>query len=397
MGIGDVVGEIGDAVPGGIGAGKRIVGGTGDDRIEGTGGSDEILADPVPEDDRGGDDEVWGLGGDDYVRAWGGDNFVDGGPGDDELITADGEDVMLGGPGGDEMQGGRGTDLLRGGRGDDEVRGSEGDDTLYGDAGDDRIIGSSGNDLVHGGMGVDQLEGREGVDRFAWSSAAEGRDAILDFELAVDGFVIGDFLQGFGGDVAGLGLDVRFAPTGDGRGSLLQVDPDGAGAGPWRDLAVVAGQPRLNATALYQVGDLVLDGHAADTPFGPLAYIASHDDLIAAFGADQSAGKRHYLESGYDEGRATTFDGLQYIAGQADLILALGPEPTDGAEHFIRSGREEGRQRDGFDEVQYLANYADLQAAFGNDLAAATRHFITTGYLEERTDQPLGAAADFIV
>ena len=76
------------------------------------------------------------------------------------------------------------------------MRGGEGDDTLYGDAGNDRVIGSSGNDLVHGGMGVDQLEGREGVDRFAWSSAAEGRDVILDFELAVDGFVIGDFLAG---------------------------------------------------------------------------------------------------------------------------------------------------------------------------------------------------------
>ena len=49
MGIGDVLDEIGDAVPDGIGAGKQIVGGTGDDRIEGTGGSDEIMADPARE------------------------------------------------------------------------------------------------------------------------------------------------------------------------------------------------------------------------------------------------------------------------------------------------------------------------------------------------------------
>ena len=111
------------------------------------------------------------------------------------------------------------------------------------------MIGSSGNDLVHGGMGVDQLEGREGVDRFAWSSAAEGRDVILDFEFAVDGFVIG-FLQRFGGDVA-TGRHVRFAPTGDDSGSLLQVDPDGAGGVGWRDLAV-GGRPSEAAAALYQ-------------------------------------------------------------------------------------------------------------------------------------------------
>ena len=55
MGVGDVLDEIGDAVPDGIGAGKQIVGGTGDDRIDGTGSSDEIMADPVPADDQGGE------------------------------------------------------------------------------------------------------------------------------------------------------------------------------------------------------------------------------------------------------------------------------------------------------------------------------------------------------
>ena len=70
---------------------------------------------------------------------------------------------------------------------------------------------------------------------------------------------------------------------------------------------------------------------------------------------------------------------------------------TAGARHFIGTGQGEGRLRDGFDEVQYVANYADLEAAFGDDYAAATRHFITNGYAEGRSDQALGAAADFIV
>ena len=88
MGVRDVLDEIGDAVPDGIGAGKQIVGGTGDDRTDGTGSSDDIMANPVPADDQGGDDQVWGFGGDDQVRGFGGHKCLDGGPGNDELITA---------------------------------------------------------------------------------------------------------------------------------------------------------------------------------------------------------------------------------------------------------------------------------------------------------------------
>ena len=379
MGIGGAIGDIVDKMPNGVGAGRQIVGTDGDNRIEGTGGSDDILADPIPADDSGGDDQVWGFAGDDRIYGFGGDNFLDGGPGDDEI------------------QGGRNSDLLRGGPGNDEVRGGEGDDALYGDAGDDRVIGSSGNDLVYGGVGIDQLEGREGVDRFAWESAAEDRDTVLDFALAVDRLVIGDFLSGFSGDESDLERYVRFVAADGGSASVLQVDRDGAGSAGWRELTLVAGQPSLSALPLYQVGDLELKGHAPAAPFGPLAYIASYDDLIGAFGADPAAGKLHYLATGHDEGRTVAFDGLQYIASYGDLIGTIGADRSAGADHFIRSGFGENRQRDTFDEVQYVANYADLQAAFGDDYEAATRHYITEGHREGRTDQPLTAATDFIL
>ena len=62
-------------------------------------------------------------------------------------------------------------------------------------------------------------------------------------------------------------------------------------------------------------------------PFDSLAYIASYDDLVHAFGTNTAAGKQHYLAHGYDEGRSVTFDGLQYIATYGDLIYALGRLP----------------------------------------------------------------------
>ena len=356
MDLDDIVGAAGDALPEGIGAGQRTVGGSGDDSITGTEGSDEIFADPVPVDDQGGDDEVWGLGGDDLVRAFGGNNRVHGGPGDDRLYTADGDDLLWGGTGSDEMQGGRGVDRMWGGSADDEMRGGEGNDVLYGGLGDDRVIGSTGDDLLMGELGADALEGREGVDTFRWTGAGEGVDRILDFELGLDRLALGDFLEGRIATPEDVARHVSLAATEPGGPAVLRVDLDGAGTAPWRELAVLDATPGLDARALYLVGDLVLEGQPAAPPFSALDYIATHPDLIAALGAVPEAGKRHYLQYGHGEGRAV----------------------------------------DGFDEVQYVANYADLQQAFGTDYAAATRHYITNGYLEGRTDLA-PAAADFMV
>jgi hypothetical protein len=80
------------------------------------------------------------------------------------------------------------------------------------------------------------------------------------------------------------------------------------------------------------------------------------------------------------------FDALQYIASHDDLILAFGANATAGEQHYVQLGQAEGRVADDFNEAQYLANYPDLQAAFGADAQAATVHFITNGFAEGRTD-----------
>jgi hypothetical protein len=77
------------------------------------------------------------------------------------------------------------------------------------------------------------------------------------------------------------------------------------------------------------------------------------------------------------------FDGLQYIASYGDLIQSLG--------------EAEDREIDTFDEDGYLDRYPDLRAAFGNNGQAATLHFIQFGFAEGRTDDPVTAAADFLL
>lgn len=118
--------------------------------------------------------------------------------------------------------------------------------------------------------------------------------------------------------------------------------------------------------------------------FAENAYLASHDDLLTALGNDPDAATRHYIQYGFAEGRQITFQADDYLASHGDLIEAFGYDLATATQHYLNYGAEEGRDRDRFDEVAYLNNYSDLQAAYGNDLEAATKHYIQFGYFEGR-------------
>jgi hypothetical protein len=120
------------------------------------------------------------------------------------------------------------------------------------------------------------------------------------------------------------------------------------------------------------------------TTFNPLNYTASHPDLIAAFGTDQVKATTHYIQWGYKEGRQTTFSPFAYIASYIDLIRAFGADAIAGAKHFIEYGLREGR-RIVFDALTYINTYADLRAAFGTDTNAGAKHYIEWGVNERRT------------
>ncbi|MBD0269047.1 MAG: hypothetical protein ICV77_12230 [Cyanobacteria bacterium Co-bin8] len=149
------------------------------------------------------------------------------------------------------------------------------------------------------------------------------------------------------------------------------------------------------------------EGRAIDT-FSEGEYIASYDDLInvygydprvalpvfpppevnptvVALGYDPTAVTEHYIRFGYGEGRSVTFQADEYLASYGDLIQAYGYNLTEAVRHFIVSGSKEGRSRDLFDAGAYLNKYTDLQTAFGGNLDAATRHFIEFGFAEGRS------------
>lgn len=128
------------------------------------------------------------------------------------------------------------------------------------------------------------------------------------------------------------------------------------------------------------------DGRLDDViGFDPVQYLASHDDLITAFGLNPAAAVQHYNNFGQIEERpADLFDEVRYLASNDDLITAFGFNLATATEHFVTFGAAEGRPTNSFDPVSYLDNNADLQAAFGNNLSAAAQHYIQFGFAEGR-------------
>jgi Ca2+-binding RTX toxin-like protein len=131
------------------GDGDLILGGDGDDFLDGTRG--EL------------DDRIQGGQGDDYIQ---GGEFANGGA-DDDRIFSEGHvndnhlDRLFGGSGNDEIEadfdgspaeihGGTGIDVLRGSTAPDQIFGDDDNDELYGDGGADQLDGGNGSDFCTG-------------------------------------------------------------------------------------------------------------------------------------------------------------------------------------------------------------------------------------------------------
>jgi Ca2+-binding RTX toxin-like protein len=92
------------------------------------------------------------------VLRTGGGSLVDavvGGAGDDRLQGNGLANRLTGGLGSDTLVGGAGDDSLTGGTQTDNVSGGDGHDTLVGDAGFDRLNGGAGDDMMIGGADLD--------------------------------------------------------------------------------------------------------------------------------------------------------------------------------------------------------------------------------------------------
>ena len=155
-------------------------------------------------------------------------------------------------------------------------------------------------------------------------------------------------------------------------------------------------------------------------------YLSYYADLKAAFGKDQKAALRHFVEYGMKEGRqaSTEFNLEIYKANYDDLRKAFGSNKVLYYQHYLTYGKSEGRNakklisdkednksddkpstkpddkndtdtRPSIPEAEkkyaavynymyYKNAYADLRTAFGNDSAKYFQHFLQCGMSEGR-------------
>ncbi len=236
----------------------QVLGGTGDDRILGSGG----------------------LAGRTRLRLVGGPgtDLLLGGDSDDELLGLEGNDILLGDRGNDLLQGGSDNDTLSGGPGADQVLGELGDDTLQWNAGD-------GDDRLDGGPDADLVSVQTGnaPDTVLVTAAPAGRVSVSSpgvFSLDTSAETT-EVIGGGANDVLGVGVGLGLLTTvrldgGEGDDRLEGNDGnEHVVGGPGNDLLFgQAGDDTLdggpgNDQVLGQAGnDLALGGDGDDVLFG---------------------------------------------------------------------------------------------------------------------------------
>jgi Ca2+-binding RTX toxin-like protein len=189
----------------------EVIGGGGDDYLEGGLGND--WAHGV-----GGNDGLHGGGGHDHLIGGDGDDEIFGNEGADWLEGRDGADRIFGHAGGDLIGGGRGADYLDGGDDEDQIYAHEtgggepwfvgrketeddaAEDTLLGRDGPDEIVGGLGDDTIDGGAGSDAILDRGGDDSIRgglgndYMEITQGHDTIFgqwgndEFAIGTNGF-----------------------------------------------------------------------------------------------------------------------------------------------------------------------------------------------------------------
>ena len=147
------------------------------------------------------------------------------------------------------------------------------------------------------------------------------------------------------------------------------------------------------------------EGRRAKASFDVKSYKNANADLRVAYGNDLTKYYLHYIKWGYKENRKATgvsklqnpitkLDGVDYsrvydfnyyLSKNPDVKKAFGNDDVAVLRHFINYGMKEGRRaKASFDVNSYKLGYRDLRTAFGNDNKSYYLHYINYGYKENR-------------
>ena len=262
-----------------------------------------------------------------------------------------------------------------GGYGNDILIGNEAGNVLIGGGGYDVVIGGAGNDIFRFLGDFSTAPNHLNVQDFTRGADRIALDPNLLPSITFQGYVRPEQLQ-IGSSATTIGQRLIYNPD---TGHLF-YDSDGIGIAGQVHIANISPGLDINHLDILAYQDGEVRGFKADQ------YLASNEDLIAAFGYNLEAAKQHYLQYGVAEGRSLdSFDEILYLGAYIDLADAFGADLAAATQHYINHGFWEGRDYiTGLPTDQYLASHLDLIRAFGYNLEAANQHYLGWGYQECR-------------
>ncbi|MEM6759073.1 MAG: calcium-binding protein [Pseudomonadota bacterium] len=325
---------------------ENIFTGTGNDRIVGTSGANEIRtgggADTVLAGD--GADLVNAGEGEDSITNSAGRDTIAGGAGDDTVVGAMDDETISGNDGNDSLDASGGRNNVAGGAGNDTIASTGNGSSLRGDAGDDWIVGSGLDVTVIGGDGNDSIimtsPPTSPFVRGASISGGDGRDTIMsgDANDTITGGSDADFID------SGAGNDDVQGESGD-DDIRTSAGNDTATGGLGND-TVMTGNGNDFINTFFNFGDTSRD----------LLMAGAGDDFIFSLGNDTiraEAGNdfvrlRDALLSDADGGAGD--DTVDFSASTRTLVFDLATGLTDVAtERFVNF--ENAFMGEGADEV----------------------------------------------
>jgi Ca2+-binding RTX toxin-like protein len=314
---------------GGFSGAELLVGGAGDDELEGSHDGDLLL----------------GLGGDDILTSSGTGAVLAGGGGNDlYLVTAAGtRTVEFAADGIDEVRTTLASHSLEAnvetltfvGTADATGTGNALDNVITGDEGDDTLSGGAGNDVLDGGAGADILAGGAGHDIYLVGAgdtvtelAGEGLDRV---ETALSSYALGDHVE-----------NLRFTGTGDFTGTGNALDNELTGG---------AGEDELSGGA---GADIIDGGEGADLMAG-----GEGDDV-------------YLVDDSSDLAVESSGEGTDIVRASVDYALGAGIERLAfaGWHDFVGTGNDLDNEISGGageDEIDGGAGADVMRGGAGDD------------------------------
>lgn len=177
-------------------------------------------------------------------------------------------------------------------------------------------------------------------------------------------------------------------------------------ASKYPDLRAAFGSDSM-AYLKHFVNSGMREGRQGKESFDVKSYRNLYSDLRRAFGKDLKLYYMHFITNGHREGRRATgcttlqnaitvyngvdygeiYDFTYYQNKYPDIKKAFGDDEVATLKHFVNNGLKEGRKgKDtSFNIYQYIVNYPDLRKAYKYNYAAYYEHYIRRGKAEKRT------------